>query len=130
MIFLSADMEVLKWILLVPVSLIISLTIVAFIIRLVKIKKDDNKRKEKIKNENISTNLELVEYYGGSDNIINVDVNMSRVSVEVKTIELVNANAIKEYGAKNVLLVGNTVKASFGDRSSYIYKALKGENYE
>ena len=49
---------------------------------------------------------------------------MSRVSVAVKDLEKVKTEELKEMGATGVLLVGNVVKCSFGDRAPYIYKLL------
>ncbi|MDD3171377.1 MAG: PTS transporter subunit EIIB [Bacilli bacterium] len=63
--------------------------------------------------------------YGGSENILDIMIAMSRITVHVADIDKVNGDALKELGATGVLLVGNEVKCSFGDRASYIYKLLE-----
>ena len=50
---------------------------------------------------------------------------MSRLTVTVKDIELVKPEAIKENGATGVLLVGNQVKCSFGEKAEEVSKLLK-----
>ena len=50
---------------------------------------------------------------------------MSRVTVTVKDIELVKPEVIKENGSTGVLLVGNQVKCSFGEKAEEISKLLK-----
>lgn len=52
-----------------------------------------------------------LEYFGGDDNVINVSKNLSRVTIEVKDVELVNLNALKEQGI-GVMITGNTIKCS------------------
>ena len=61
----------------------------------------------------------------GKENIENVEVEMSRLTVTVKDIDLVNPEVLKQNGANNVLLVGNKVKCSFGDKATEIYNILK-----
>ena len=62
----------------------------------------------------------------GTDNIVDVENEMSRITITVKDIELVDANKLKELGANGVLLVGNKVKCSFDDANS-VFDALKKE---
>lgn len=50
---------------------------------------------------------------------------MNRIIVNVKDIELVDAEKIKELGATGVLLAGNTVKCGFGDKAKYVYELMK-----
>lgn len=99
------------------------LLIVAFIIALVKrIKMAAKYKKGSYVNEELKSNL--LEAYG-IDNIENVEVEMSRLTVTVKDVEKVNADCLKQLGANGVLLVGNKVKCSFGEKAEEIYKLLK-----
>ena len=45
----------------------------------------------------------LIEYLGGKDNILNMEVNMSRFKVMLKDVSLVNKDAIQKLGAKVLL---------------------------
>jgi phosphotransferase system IIB component len=67
--------------------------------------------------------------FGGEDNIEDVSLQMSRVSVIVKAMDKVKTEELKEMGATGVLLVGNVVKCSFGDRAPYIYKLLEKKRW-
>lgn len=70
----------------------------------------------------------FLEAYGGEENFVSASLEMSRITVQVNDIDLVNGEALKELGAKNVLLVGQEVKASFGDLAENIYKILENKH--
>jgi glucose-like phosphotransferase system IIB component len=70
----------------------------------------------------------FLEVFGGKENIENVMVQMSRISVTVNDLEKVEVEKLKEMGASGILLVDNIVKCSFGDRASYIYNLLKKDD--
>lgn len=108
------------WILIVPVCLIVVLAIVAFIIRLTKTIKLNRKGK---KAPLVSDDLLLA--YGGKENIKAVSKEMTRLTVEVIDLEKVNPDAIKELGAKNVLIMGNQVKSTYEDIEN-AYASLNG----
>ena len=108
------------WILIVPVCLIVVLAIVAFIIRLTKTIKLNRKGK---KLPVVSDDLLLA--YGGKGNIKAVSKEMTRLTVEVIDLEKVNPDAIKELGAKNVLIMGNQVKSTYEDIEN-AYASLNG----
>lgn len=108
------------WILIVPVCLIVVLAIVAFIIRLTKTIKLNRKGK---KAPLVSDDLLLA--YGGKENIQAVSKEMTRLTVEVIDLEKVNPDAIKELGAKNVLIMGNQVKSTYEDIEN-AYASLNG----
>lgn len=98
------------------------------IIRTVGSKTDiQRKHLENISHEDVDLEQQKIFYdaYGGEDNIESIVLTMSRITVKVKNIESANAEKLKELGAKGVLLVGDEVKCSFGDRASYIYKMLQ-----
>lgn len=101
------------------------LLIVAFIIAIVKRIKLAKKYKPNKKNAiNDETKTLLLEAFG-ENNIESVSVEMSRLTVEVKDVDLVNPDKIKEAGANGVLLVGNKVKCSFGDKAIEVCNLLK-----
>lgn len=47
----------------------------------------------------------------GEDNVVSVSKNLSRVTVEVKDIELVNLDELKNKGI-GIMITGNTIKCS------------------
>ena len=102
-------------------SLIIALALVAFIIAIVK----RAKVMKKPKISQAETNNEIVEAFG-TGNIIDVNMELSRITVKVKDMDIVNAERIKELGASGVLLVGDLVKCSFKENVEDIYQQLKG----
>ena len=104
---------------------ILILAVVASIIAINKRKKNFKLSKNvKIDYNAVQTN-ELSDLFG-IDNIVDVSVDMSRVTVEVKDIDLVDAKGLQEYGASGILLVGNKVKCSFKDDADNIANILKG----
>ena len=104
---------------------ILILAVVASVIAIKKRKKNFKLSKDiKIDYDAVQTN-ELSDLFG-VDNIIDVSVDMSRVTVEVKDIDLVDAKGLQEYGASGILLVGNKVKCSFKDDADNIANTLKG----
>ena len=104
-------------------SAILVLALIAVIIAIVKNTKKANQRKKIIESE--GKNLELIEAFGES-NIKDVEMEMSRITITVKNVEIVNADRIKELGASGVLLVGDKVKCSFKENVEEIYNELKG----
>lgn len=117
------DMDFVFWLLLVPIIIIFALIIVAIVIRIVKY----NKLKKAALNKGADEDQRtlFIEVYGGKDNIVNANYEMSRLTVEVHDLNLVNLNKLKELGASGVLVTGNVVKASFGERAKYICELLK-----
>ena len=104
-------------------SAILVLALVAVIVAIVKNTKKANQRKKIIESE--GKNLELIEAFGEA-NIKDVEMEMSRITITVKNVEIVNADKIKELGASGVLLVGDKVKCSFKENVEEIYNELKG----
>lgn len=100
---------------------IILLALIAFIIALVK----RAKVMKKPKISQAETNNEIVEAFG-TGNIIDVNMELSRITVKVKDMDIVNAERIKELGASGILLVGDLVKCSFKENVEDIYQQLKG----
>ena len=100
---------------------IILLALVAFMVAILKRAKYIKKPKN-ILNE--VDNALILAF--GENNILDVQLEMSRITVTVKDVQAVNAERIKELGASGVLLVGNMVKCSFKDNIDNIYNQLKG----
>ena len=65
------------------------------------------------KNFNLEIN-KLVQYLGGKDNILDTEVNMSRLKVTLKDVSIVDKNAIEKLGAKGIVEVDNQLKIIFG----------------
>lgn len=63
----------------------------------------------------------LVQYLGGKDNIIDSEVNMSRLKVTLKDISLADKDGIQKLGAKGIVEIDNQLKIIFGPNA----KALK-----
>lgn len=105
------------WILL---GILFVVAIVLFVLRLVKIQKKG--RLAVIEDDN-TIQLELFNAFGAKENVVSVNVDMSRLTVEVQNIDLVDGEKLKTLGATGVLLVGNKVKCSFEDAQT-IYTLL------
>lgn len=56
----------------------------------------------------------LVEYLGGKDNIIEIEVNISRFKVTLKNVSIVNKDAIQRLGAKGIVEIDNQLKIILG----------------
>ncbi len=52
----------------------------------------------------------LVEYLGGKDNVLSMEVKLSRFKVTLKDVSLANKEAIKKLGAKGIVEIDNQLK--------------------
>ena len=66
----------------------------------------------------------FLDAFGGADNFIGASQERIKVIVKVKDPDLIQGEKLQELGAKGVLIVGNEVRCSFGDRAEYVYKTL------
>lgn len=66
----------------------------------------------------------LVDYLGGKDNIINMEVNMSRFKVTVKDVTKVNKDAIQKLGAKGIVEIDNQLKIILGPNAGQLLKYI------
>ncbi len=82
---------------------IIGLVLFAFVKMMIKQRKKMHKKPV--------TKLAYVDYFGGADNILQMSKNLSRVTVEVKDLELVQLDDLKAMGV-GVMITGNVVKCS------------------
>jgi phosphotransferase system IIB component len=108
---------------LVPIFVLLIVATIIGVTKRIKMASKYKKGKNTFVNEELQKNL--LEAFGNKENITEVGVEMSRVTVTVKDIELVKPEVIKENGSTGVLLVGNQVKCSFGDKAEEISKLLK-----
>ena len=67
----------------------------------------------------------LVKFIGGKDNIINAEVNMSRLKVIVKDTSKVDKSGIQKLGAQGIVEVDNQVKIIFGKDAKVLKNYIK-----
>ncbi|OIJ12477.1 PTS sugar transporter subunit IIA [Anaerobacillus alkalilacustris] len=82
-------------------------------------KKDGSKSTKQEKNREIA--LHTIVALGGPDNLVHVDACFTRLRVEVRKIELVDENLLKQLGAAGVVKIKNNIQAIFGGNSD-LYK--------
>lgn len=75
------------------------------------------------KNFNMEIN-KLVQYLGGKDNILDTEVNMSRLKVTLKDVSVVDKNAIEKLGAKGIVEIDNQLKIILGNNSKQLKKYI------
>ena len=75
------------------------------------------------KNFNLEVN-KLVQYLGGKDNILDTEVNMSRLKVTLKDVSIVDKNAIEKLGAKGIVEIDNQLKIIFGSDAVKLKKYI------
>lgn len=63
---------------------------------------------------------ELVNAFGGKDNISNLDACITRLRIDVKDISKVDQASLKRLGAAGVFVSGNGVQAVFGTKSDQL----------
>ena len=93
----------------------IIIALILFIISLVIIKL-------KRKDFHIEIN-KLIQYLGGLDNVIDSQINLSRLKVVVKDTSLVNKEGIQKLGAKGIVEIDNELKIILGPNSKQLKKA-------
>lgn len=119
----AANPELVLWLLLVPLGLIFILMIVALVIRIVKMTQLNNRAK--LSQGFSEQRNKIYDVYGGFGNITSINHEMSRITVEVVDLELIDAEGLKNLGATGILITGNTVKASFGNQAEDIFNIIK-----
>lgn len=120
-----------NYLIMLLVLLPIVVILILIILVAIKISKNQISRKKIFKEYSTSNEIDeaeravFLEAFGGSDNIINVSHEMSRIAVKVKDIEAVQLDHLKTLGATGVLLMGSEVKCSFKEKAEYIYHLIK-----
>jgi len=66
----------------------------------------------------------LIQYLGGQDNIIDTQINLSRLKVTVKDSSIVNKDGIQKLGAKGIVEIDNQLKIILGPNSKQIKKYM------
>ena len=59
----------------------------------------------------------LVEAFGGKANIVSLDACITRLRIQVKSVESVDQPKLKSLGAAGVVVAGQGVQAIFGTKS-------------
>ena len=112
--------------LLICVVPIAALILFAIIMRIVKGIKNKNNQGA---NNSIDNTLEQLAVFetalGGSENYVSSSIERNKITFKVVDASLVDGEKLKELGASGVLIVGDEVRASFGDRASYVYDVIK-----
>lgn len=103
----------------------IAAVIIFALIKTIKFAKKKQSFIEEESENTIEQKAVFYEAYGGESNVKEIVNEMSRITVTVEDIDLVNTDKLKELGATGILLVGNQVKCGFGDRAKNIYNIMK-----
>lgn len=103
----------------IPIAVLIILAIVFRIKNSVK-----KNKKENLEEVDEEQRKLFLEAFGGEDNYIGVTSERIKVIVKVKDPDLVQGEKLKELGANGVLIVGNEIRCSFGDRALYVYNTI------
>ena len=64
----------------------------------------------------------LIQYLGGKDNIIDSQINLSRLKVTLKDTSLVNKEGIQKLGANGIVEIDNELKIILGPNSKQLKK--------
>ena len=79
----------------------------------------------KLKRKDFSLEInKLIQCLGGKDNIIDVEVNMSRLKVTLKDMTIVDKDGIQKLGARGIVEVDNQLKIIFGANSKELKKYI------
>ena len=66
----------------------------------------------------------LIDYFGGKDNIVSSDYNLSRFVVTLRDVNKVNKEAIQKLGAKGIVEIDNQLKIILGNNSKQLKKYI------
>ncbi|MDD2409098.1 MAG: PTS transporter subunit EIIB [Bacilli bacterium] len=66
----------------------------------------------------------LVQYLGGKDNILDTEINMSRLKVTLKDVALADKDAIQKLGAKGIVEIDNQLKIIFKPNARTLKKYI------
>ena len=114
--------------LLVCIIPIAALILLAIILRVKNAIKKNKNRTEDVSDESANSNEQLqvfVTALGGEENYLSSTIERNKISFKVKDTSLVDGEKLKELGATGVLIIGDEVRASFGDRSASVWEIVK-----
>lgn len=97
----------------VPVIILLFVVLIKKIVKSVKRSRDFKK----------NAGFDYEVYFGGSENIENVEIKMSRVNVTVKELEKVDFDKLKELNM-GILVVGNVVKCASAEFVAAVESSL------
>ncbi len=81
----------------------------------------------KMKRKDFSVEInKLIQYLGGKDNIIESQINLSRLKVIVKDVTKVDKDGIQKLGAKGIVEIDNELKIILGPNSKQLKKYMAG----
>ena len=66
----------------------------------------------------------LIQYLGGKENILDAQINLSRLRVTLKDTSIVNKEGIQELGAKGIVEIDNQLKIILGPNSKQLKKYM------
>lgn len=66
----------------------------------------------------------LIQYLGGKDNIIDSQINLSRLKVTLKDVSIVDKEGIQKLGAKGIVEIDNQLKIILGPNSKQLKKYM------
>ena len=79
----------------------------------------------KIRRKDFSIEInKLIQYLGGKDNIIDSQINLSRLKVTLKDMSIVNKEGIQKLGAKGIVEIDNQLKIILGPNSKQLKKYM------
>jgi phosphotransferase system IIB component len=67
----------------------------------------------------------IITLYGDKNNISNVSTDNGRLKIEVKDLDIVKLNELKEISTNGVFVTGNTIKTLFRHDSDLIKRELE-----
>lgn len=114
--------------LLVCIIPIAALILLAIILRVKNAIKKNKNRTEDVSDESANSNEQLQVFVialGGEENYLSSTIERNKISFKVKDTSLVDGEKLKELGATGVLIIGDEVRASFGDRSASVWEIVK-----
>ena len=79
----------------------------------------------KLNKKNFSMEVnKLIQYLGGKNNILETEVNMSRLKVTLKDVSKVDKSGIEKLGARGIVEIDNQLKIIFGSDSVKLKKYI------
>ena len=126
---LSTEALIIILVCIIPVAFLIIMAIINTI-RLTKKRKAARLEALKDQPKDLEQQKVFYEAYGSLENINSIRKEARRVIVKVKDLDKVNLEKLPELGATGVLVVADEVRASYSDRTDYVYNLIKIESEE
>lgn len=124
--FLLSTQQTAIIMLLVCIIPIAALILLAIIFRVKASIKNKKNKSENVDSKELEEQFEVfAAALGGNDNYVSSSIERNKITFKVVDSTLVNGEKLKELGASGVLIIGDEVRASFGDRASYVYDVIK-----